>query len=69
VNFDAGAIRACRTKSGRYYYVPMNDELRAMLRALPSRLRSRYVFPSETGATALDAKNFMHRVFTPALEK
>jgi integrase len=69
VNFDAGTIRAPRSKSGRDYYVPMNDELRALLRALPSRLRGKYVFPSESGETALDAKNFLHRVFTPALEK
>ena len=41
----------------------------AALRDLPSRLRSEWVFPSETGATALDAKNYMHRVFTPALKK
>ena len=45
----------------------MNDELRAILRALPSRLRSPFVFPSETGATPLDPKNFLHRVFYPAL--
>ncbi len=67
VNFDAGTICARRTKSGRDYHVPMNDELRTMLRALPSRLRSTYVFPSETGSTPLDAKNFIHRVFAPAL--
>lgn len=69
VNFDAGTIRARRSKSGHDYHVPMNDELRAMLRGLPSRLRSPYVFPSETGETPLDAKNFIHRVFAPALER
>jgi len=35
----------------------------------PSRLRSRWVFPSETGETPLDAQNFVNRVFLPALKK
>jgi hypothetical protein len=54
------AIR--RSKSGEAYHVPMNDDVRAVLRDLPSRLRSAWVFPSETGETAIDAKNHMHRV-------
>jgi site-specific recombinase XerD len=69
VNFEAGSIRACRSKSGHDYYVPMNDELRAILRSLPSRLRSAWVFPSDTGDTPLDPKNFLHRVFYPALKE
>jgi hypothetical protein len=47
----------------------MNDELRAILRAIPSRLRSEWVFPSETGETPLNAKNYLHRVFEPALRR
>ena len=46
----------------------MNDELRALLRALPSRLRHSWVFPSETGDTPLDSQNFINRAFRPALE-
>jgi integrase len=69
VNFDTGMIRARHTKSGEDYFVPMNDELRALLRALPSRMRSAWVFPSATGATPLDARNYVNRVFTPALGK
>jgi len=69
VNFDQGVIRAHRPKAGEDYFVPMNDDLRAILRTLPSRLRSEYVFPSETGTTPLDAKNFLHRVFAPALKR
>jgi integrase len=68
VNFETGTIRARASKSGEDYHVPMNDELRAILRNLPSRMRSEWVFPSATGETALDAKNFIDRVFTPALE-
>lgn len=67
VNFDAGTIRARDPKGGRDYHVPMNDELRALLRGLPSRLRSPWVFPSETGETPLNSQNFINRVFRPAL--
>ena len=69
VSFETGTIRARRPKSGKDYFVPINDELRAILQGLPSRLRSEWVFPSETGKTALDAKNYMHRVFLPALQR
>jgi len=47
----------------------MNEELRALLRALPSRLRSSWVFPSATGDTPLDSQNFINRVFRPALRR
>jgi integrase len=69
VNFDAGTIRARDPKGGRGYHVPMNDELRTLLRALPSRLRSPWVFPSETGTTPLNSQNFINRVFRPALRR
>ena len=38
-------------------------------KALRSRLKSRRVFPSETGETPLDPKNFMSWVFVPALAR
>jgi hypothetical protein len=69
VHFDTGMITVKRSKAGEAYHVPMNDEVRAILRALPSRLRSEWVFPSETGETPLDAKNYLHRVFLPALKR
>jgi len=67
VNFETGTIRARQSKSGEDYHVPMNDELRRILRELPSRMRSPWVFPSDTEETALDAKNFVHRTFAPAV--
>jgi len=45
----------------------MNDTVRTILRALPSRLKSEWVFPSETGETSLDSQNFVNRVFVKAL--
>jgi hypothetical protein len=32
-------------------------------------MRSEWVSPSESGTTPLDAKNFLHRVFAPALKE
>ena len=40
-----------------------------ILRKLPSRLLSDWVFPSSTGDTSLDSQNFMNRVFVPALRR
>ncbi len=68
VDFQNGTIRAHQPKGGRDYFVPMNDVLRAVLSALPSRLRSKYVFPSEADDTPLDAQNFFNRVFVKALD-
>jgi hypothetical protein len=59
VNFDSGSLRAHQPKDGADYHVLMNADLRAILRALPSRLRSPWVFPSDTGDTPLDSQNFI----------
>jgi site-specific recombinase XerD len=69
VKFDTVTVCTRKPKGRKDYHVPMNDELRAILGALPSRLRSEWVFPSETGETPLDPKNYVHRVFGPAVEK
>jgi len=69
VDFTTGIITVADSKSGEPRHVPMNDTVRAVLRALPSRLKSPWVFPSETGATPLDAQNFVNRVFLPALRR
>ena len=47
----------------------MNDTVRAMLRELPSRFKAVYVFPTKTLETPREARNFMNRVFLPALAK
>jgi site-specific recombinase XerD len=43
----------------------MNDRVLEILRSLPSRMKSSYVFPSETGETALNTNNFINRVWNP----
>ena len=47
----------------------MDDTVRELLRALPSRLKSAWVFPSATGETTLDGQNFVNRVFVKALKR
>jgi integrase len=47
----------------------MNDTVRDVLRTLPSRLKSSWVFPSGTGESPIDARNFVRRVFVPAARR
>lgn len=47
----------------------MNSLVREQLRSLPSRLKSRWVFPSAAGGTPLESQNFMNRVFVPAVKR
>jgi hypothetical protein len=47
----------------------MSDDLVAVLRALPSRLKSPWVFPNTIGTGPEDGKHFVGRVFTPALRR
>ncbi len=46
----------------------MNDRVKEIFQNLPSRLKSEWVFPSETGKTPINPNNFVNRVFNPALE-
>ena len=69
VDFTTGIITARRAKSGEAYRLPMNDLVRETLRALPARLKSPWVFPSQTGRTPINAKNFLGRVFLPAVRR
>jgi site-specific recombinase XerD len=73
VNFEARTVRGWRRKGrGRklaHYDVPMSDDLAAVLRALPSRLKSPWVFPNASGTNRARGKLFVRRVFTPALRR
>jgi integrase len=69
VNFETGIVTGRGSKSGETYHVPMNEELRGVLRGLGSRLKSPWVFPGLKGKTALNATNYMNRVFGPAVER
>jgi integrase len=69
LDFLAGVITIPRSKSGLARRVPMNATFRDLLREPPSRLKEKWVFPSDTKKTTLDPKNFVRRVFLPALKE
>jgi len=69
VNFHSRTITILNPKSGAKEFVKMNDRVVEILRNLQSRLKSEWVFPSETGETPLNAPNFINRVFRPALKE
>jgi integrase len=69
IDFATGIITLPRSKHGEARRVPMNDTVRDIFRSRPSRVKSAYVFPSATGETALDARNYMNRVFNKALKR
>jgi integrase len=67
VDFATGIITVRHSKSGDARRLPMNDVARETLRGLAGRLPSPWVFPSRTGESPLHAKNFLRRVFLPAV--
>ncbi len=58
-----------RSKHGETRHVHLNETALAILRDAPSRLKGEWVWPSETGASPLDPRNFRRRVFEPATER
>jgi integrase len=69
VDFANKIIRIRHSKNGESRHVPMNETVSEILRTRTSRLKSSWVFSSKTGQSPLDAKNYMNRVFVPALER
>jgi integrase len=69
VDFNTGILTIPRSKHGEVRRIPMNDTVREILRNRPSRLKSAYVFPSRTGETPIDARNYVRRVFMKALKR
>ncbi len=69
VNFQTRVITIPRSKSGEMRHIPMNDRVVEILRDLPSRMKSEWVFPSSKEITPVDGDNFTKRVFIPAVKK
>jgi integrase len=69
VDFSTRTLTIPRSKHGEVRYIDMNDKVVEILRSLPSRLVSPWVFPSATGESPMDAQNFVNRVFKPAVDK
>jgi site-specific recombinase XerD len=69
VNFQTRTLTIMLSKHGEIRHIPMNDRVMEILRSLPSRLNSPWVFTSSNGETPMDANNFVRRIFMPALRK
>ena len=68
VDFTTGIITIDRSKHGETRRLPMNDTVREILQTRESRMKSSYVFPSQTNETPIEVHNYMSRVFGPALD-
>jgi integrase len=69
VDLERGMLTLLVTKAGGVQYAPLNEEATTILRGFDSWQRSKWVFPSENPATALDVRNFYNRVWLPALSE
>ena len=69
INFQTRTLTIMLSKHGEIRHIPMNDRVIEILRSLPSRLNSPWVFTSSNGETPMDANNFVRRIFMPALRK
>jgi len=67
VDLERGVLTLLVTKAGGVQHVHLNEEAMSILRGFDSWQRSKWVFPSENPATALDVRNFYNRVWLPAL--
>lgn len=61
--------RKGRRKGATPVNVRINDELLAILQALPSRCTSEWVFPDLEGASPIDGREFDRLMFRPALAR
>ena len=70
VDMENGILTIPLPKGGRTRHVPLSEGAKAILRALPPFLESGWVFPSlTTPGKPLDSRNYMRRVYIPALRK
>lgn len=67
VDLERGLLTLPTTKAGGVQYVHLDEEAKSILRGFPSWQRSKWVYPSENPATPMDATNFYHYVWIPAV--
>lgn len=70
IDFVNEQVRGWRRKGDgtlRYYWVPMVDDLHQLLLALPWRGKSEHVWPNRTNTGHDDPREFVRKVFEPAL--
>lgn len=68
VDFANDSVTAPAAKGSSTYRVPLSKALRDVLGALPSRLKSTWVFPNERGTSHVNAHNWVSRILSPALK-
>jgi site-specific recombinase XerD len=68
VNFQTRVL-SVMGKGQQIRHIPMNDHVVEILQNLHSRLKSPWVFTCSNGITAMDARNFVQRIFLPAVRK
>lgn len=69
VDLDRGILTLPDTKAGHVQYQDLSEEALSILRSFDSWQRSKWVFPSENPAEAIDVSNFYHRVWIPAVKR
>lgn len=69
VSLQSRNLTIPRSKHGEMRHVSLNDRVMEILRNLPSRMKSPWVFTSSNGVTPMDAQNFVRRVFLPAMRE
>lgn len=69
IDKDNKVLTIPRSKSGETRHVQLNEEALGILNGLSSWMTSPWVFPSKNSTTPLNAQNFYHRVFQPALKR
>jgi integrase len=69
INFQNKIITIPQSKSGEKRHVPMNSSVLELLRNLPSRMKSEWVFPNLSGTAPIYERNFVRRVFNPAVKE
>lgn len=66
VDLAARVVKLPKSKSGQPRTIELNDTALGVFRAMPTRLRTDWVFVGRTGRK-VNARNFYRRVFMPAL--
>ena len=69
VDLEQRLLTLPKTKAGHVQYHQLSGEALTILRSFDSWQRSKWVFPSENPAFSIDANNFYHRVWIPAVKR
>src|ERR1017187_7578163 len=66
IDFGERLVKLATSKNGYPRVVPISDACLVILQSLPSRLKSKWLFPNTTNTGPIDPNNFRARVFQKA---